>query len=134
MPLIFADTSAWCALFNGGDDRHAWAKELWNRVLRERVKLATSDYVLDETLTLLRSRTNYAAAREAGTKLLASGILRRLHVSDREFLLAWEWFKKYKDHEFSFTDCTSFVLMKENRMHSVWTLDDDFKKAGFQLF
>lgn len=133
MPPVFVDTSAWCALFNRQDDHHDWAKALWDRVVREKTRLATSDYVLDETLTLLRSRIHFAAAKEAGEKLFASAILRRIHLSEREFLLAWEWFKKYKDHEFSFTDCTSFALMRENKIDQVWTLDGDFAKAGFEL-
>ena len=128
------DTSAWCALFNGGDDHHDWAKERWEKIVREERRLITSDYVLDETLTLLRSRVHFTVAKEAGEKLLSSAILQKIHLSEREFLLAWEWFKKYKDHDFSFTDCASFVLMRENRIATVWTLDRDFHEASFDLF
>lgn len=133
MSSLFVDTSAWCALFNSQDDHHAWALDIWSTVQDKKIRLVTSDYIFDETLTLLRNRVDFNAARMAGDKLLASAILRRIHVSEREFLLAWEWFKKYRDHGFSFTDCTSFVLMKENRMDAVWTLDRDFKSAGFKL-
>ncbi len=131
---LFVDTSAWCALFNTGDNHYPWAKELWEKIVRDKIHLMTSDYILDETLTLLRVRVNFEAAKEAGEKLMASHILQRINVSDRDFMLAWEWFKKYKDKLFSFTDCTSFALMKENKIHKVWTLDNDFSLAGFEVF
>lgn len=132
MSPIFVDTSAWCAFFNAGDQHHDWAKNAWQELGTQHGELVTSDYVLDETITLLRNRCGFAAAKEAGEKLQASEILTRLFVDQRHFQLAWEWFKKYRDHDFSFTDCSSFVFMKEKRIERVWTLDQHFVAAGFE--
>ena len=36
-----------------------------------------------------------------------------------------------RDKKFAFTDCTSFVVMKERRLRKALTRDRHFKQAGF---
>lgn len=43
------------------------------------------------------------------------------------------WFFRYRDKDFSFTDCTSFVVMKERRLRSALTCDRHFRQAGFEM-
>ncbi len=40
-------------------------------------------------------------------------------------------FVRYHDHKWSFTDCFSFVLMKELRLREAMTTDNHFLEAGF---
>ena len=45
---------------------------------------------------------------------------------------AWEIFVRYADQSFSFTDCTSFALMRAMRISEAFTFDrTDFGAAGF---
>ena len=44
------------------------------------------------------------------------------------------WFFRWRDKSFSFTDCTSFVIMQEKRIRQVLTTDKHFAIAGFELF
>ena len=37
----------------------------------------------------------------------------------------------YEDKVLSFTDCTSFALMRERKLLEAFTFDSDFKRAGF---
>jgi len=37
------------------------------------------------------------------------------------------------DKDFSFTDCTSFVLMREMRLTQALTTDSHFRQMGFQV-
>lgn len=39
---------------------------------------------------------------------------------------------RWRDKKFSFTDCASFVVMKERRLRKALTSDRHFKQAGFQ--
>lgn len=39
---------------------------------------------------------------------------------------------RYRDNDFSFTDCTRFALMRELRLRQALTTDAHFKQAGFQ--
>jgi predicted nucleic acid-binding protein len=43
---------------------------------------------------------------------------------------AWHIFRTYFDHDFSFTDCTSFRLMERLRIDTVFTFDKNFRKYG----
>jgi predicted nucleic acid-binding protein len=45
--------------------------------------------------------------------------------------LARELFFRYRDKEFSFTDCTSFVVMRQLRIREALTTDRHFVQAGF---
>src|SRR5258707_1025182 len=41
-------------------------------------------------------------------------------------------FFRYADKEFSFTDCTSFVVMQQLKLKHALTTDRHFKQMGFQ--
>ena len=43
----------------------------------------------------------------------------------------WSLFKRFADKEFSFTDCTSFVLMRRLGLHEALAFDGHFTQAGF---
>ena len=44
---------------------------------------------------------------------------------------ASDWFFRYEDKDFSFTDCTSFALMRREKISEVLTTDRLFLQAGF---
>ncbi len=48
------------------------------------------------------------------------------------FDLAKAFFRKHADHGYSFTDCASFVVMRELRVSEVLTSDHHFAEAGFR--
>ncbi len=43
----------------------------------------------------------------------------------------WEIFTTYEDQLLSFTDCTSFALMRQRQLLEAFTFDTDFHRAGF---
>jgi hypothetical protein len=47
------------------------------------------------------------------------------------FAAAREFILKHFDQEFSFTDCVSFVVMKELRLLDALATDKHFRIAGF---
>jgi predicted nucleic acid-binding protein len=50
---FFVDTSAWVAHYDVGDCWHTVAREAMASLVDSRVTFVTTDYVLDETITLL---------------------------------------------------------------------------------
>lgn len=40
---------------------------------------------------------------------------------------------RWRDKDFSFTDCSSFVIMKERRIKAALTSDRHFAQARFQV-
>ena len=76
-------------------------------------------------------KVDHRQACKFADKMLASRryeIHRVLPEIEREAL---KLFKNYHDKRLSFTDCTSFVLMKRFGINSVFTFDDDFAQVGF---
>jgi len=54
------------------------------------------------------------------------------YILDEAYTLAKAYFRKHKDHGYSFTDCTSFVVMRELRLREALTADQHFVEAGFR--
>jgi len=126
---IFLDTSGIFAWINVRDPHH----KVMLSLPRERgVKLVVTDYIVDEACTLFVAR-NIAHRRDDLLKLIQhSRIVRMEWVGQEVFWQAWEWQRKFHDHSFSFTDCTSFAVMKRLGLSEVATNDTHFQTAGFQ--
>ncbi len=131
---LFVDTSAWLALNDRNDQYYSKAVAKSGEIKKHRIELVTSEYIMDESITLIRYRVSHQAAVTFGDSLLNSNIVRIEDVGAEERYKAWEMFKRYADKELSFTDCTSFILMKNLRLQKAFAFDEHFKQAGFEIF
>ena len=129
MKRIFVDTSGWYAYARKDDPAHAGACDALERW---EGRLVTTDYVFDETVTLARARLGPAAAAKIGEALLDSGVVELVRLLPEDFEDAWDLFKKGKDKEWSFTDCTSFAVMRRLRLRAAVATDRHFRQAGFE--
>ena len=93
--------------------------------------LITTDYVADETLTVLRARLGLGTAEVWWQQVDGSPRLRWECVGLARADKARGVFFRYRDKEFSFTDCTSFVIMRELKLREALTTDHHFVQAGF---
>jgi uncharacterized protein len=130
---VFIDTGAWVALVDAADQNHSAALAKFEELSSSGCSLLTSDYVFDEAITLVRLRVSHAAAVVFGNSLLDSSVASVLEVDRNIRQTAWEIFKKYQDKDLSFTDCTSFSLMKKMGLGKAFTFDKHFRQRGFQL-
>lgn len=128
--MIFVDTSAFLAIENRRDAYHAQALSFRDACLKKGETLLTTDYVLDESYTIIRLRAGHAIAVQFGEDLRTSQLLRIEYVTPEIIEEAWRIFKAYADHDFSFTDCTSFVLMERLRISTAFTFDTHFREYG----
>ena len=94
--------------------------------------LVSTDYVIDETLTLMRFRLGLRAAERWWSQIDASSRVRWERVDASRAEKARTRFFTWIDKEFSFTDCTSFVVMDELGLTRVLTTDRHFTQAGFE--
>lgn len=134
-PGWFYDTWGFLALANAKDEGHdaAAAADRWRE--SKGIPAVTSDYVLDETLTALmslagpRPTLRYLDAFElqvdAGAFLLLTVDRDRRERSLKTFRSLAP-----RAPRISFTDCTSFVLMKELGLRDAFTADRHFHRAG----
>jgi len=133
MKALFVDTAGWMACADAVDPAHERSRAARDTALEQGIVLVTTDYIVDETLTLIRKRIGLRAAEKWWQQIEASSRLR------------WEWigvpraekarglFFRHRDKEYSFTDCTSFVVMRELKISQALTTDDHFRQMGFQV-
>ena len=132
MKGLFVDTAGWMACADENDPAHRRATAARDQWLEQGGVLITSDYIVDETLTLLRRRLGLAAAEAWWRQVEGSNRMRWEFISLDRAEAARALFFRYRDKDFSFTDCTSFTVMKELRLRAVLTTDRHFVQMGFE--
>ena len=128
MERVFVDTSGWYAAADRRDPDHG-AVARWLR--RKTVPLITSDYIFDETVTLIRIELGHPAAIRFGENVRTSAVVHIVTVTTEDREAAWEIFRKFEDQKLSLTDCTSFAVMKRLGLTRVLTVDRHFALMGF---
>lgn len=129
---IFVDTGAFLALANAGDQYHKTATECLASMAGVR-QWVTTNFVLDETYTRIRRKVGPKVAVAFGEKIRSDSSVKIVTIEKKLEEKAWEIFKRYTDHPFSYTDCTSFALMLDQKITEAFAFDKDFKILGFSL-
>ena len=123
--MIFVDTGAWFAAVVPTDPDHTSA-EAW--LSSNRDLLLTTDFIIDETLTLLRARGERRRALELGQNFFDGNIALVHHLTAVEVASAWEVFRKFDDKNWSFTDCTSKVVIESLGIAKAFAFDKHFSQ------
>lgn len=128
---VFVDTSAIFALLDEDSAVHASAVTAWSSLGERRESLVTSNYVMVESLTLVRLRLGAGIARRLVHDLLPviepRWVDQELHRSAQEAWLA------SGPSRVSFVDRVSFALMRDDAIRSAFAFDRDFVTAGFEV-
>lgn len=123
---VFIDTGAFCALTIPNDQHNSSAKSHYKQIHKDRALLYTSEYVLDETYTLLKMRSSHETAIKFMTELEAAAIT-VLSVTADITEAAKAIFRKFEDRKLSYTDCTSFALINHFSINTVFAFDEHFR-------
>lgn len=132
MMMIFIDTGAFIARYLKEDKNHTKAIEKWDKIKKYRAKCFTSNFILDETFTLLGRWVSYSFAAEKAHIIYNSNQFEILRPTQHDELKAIEIFTKFSDHKISFTDCISVVLMRNEKLNQVFSFDKHFALMGFK--
>ena len=132
--MIFIDTGAFLARHLPRDQHHRHARTGWKTITRRNLRCFTSNFVLDETFTLLARRASYPFAVTRARNIYSSEILEVLRPTHEDEVKALELFEKYADQKVSFTDCVSFILMRQAGIRRAFAFDGHFEHAGFILW
>ena len=128
---IFVDTSGFYSLLLKRDDRHGQASRILDQSSKKRRAFVTTDYVLDETATLLKARGHSQLLHAFFDTVFASRACRLEWTDAERFTNTRTFFLKHLDQNWSFTDCVSFRVMKQDRLREALTKDQHFEEAGF---
>ncbi|HEX3355852.1 MAG TPA: PIN domain-containing protein [Tepidisphaeraceae bacterium] len=124
----FADTFYFLALLNPSDRDHRRALEFKPN---SSDVLITSEFVLIELadgLCKTRNRTTFTGMYQ---RLTANADAQIIPVDHELFSAGIDLFGKRPDKEWSLTDCTSFLIMREHGLTHALTADHHFEQAGF---
>ena len=127
MTPIFVDTGAWFARFVTSDPDHFAARDWFEH---NTYPLITTDYVIDELLTVLKVRGEFQRALEVGPSLFDGEVCDLEWVTQADVKDGWQVFSNYADKGWSFTDCVSRVVMERLRVTTAVAFDDHFRQFG----
>ncbi|MGD9723882.1 MAG: type II toxin-antitoxin system VapC family toxin [Pirellulales bacterium] len=125
--MIFVDTGAWFALSVPSDIDHLSAKQY---IASNREQLVTTDYVIDELLTLFRVRRQSQRALQWVVEVLGGNLFELARVTPSDFDRAMSIYRDFSDKQWSFTDCTSFAVMERLSIATAFAFDDHFRQFG----
>jgi predicted nucleic acid-binding protein len=124
--LAFLDSSANLAILDAKDTHHAQAAAIWRGLVSSRSRVLTTNYIVDESYTLIMSELGTPAALTFLRDIRRSAIvIERVSAADEE--RAEQILEQYQDHQFSYTDATSFAVMERFAITSAFGFDGDFR-------
>jgi len=129
---VFVDTSGLYALIDKNDASHRAARDAVAKILRDGRRLLVTDYVIDESVTLAKARGGASVASRVLDLVEQSQGIRIEWIGPERFAATRAYFRKHAHHDYSFTDCSSFVVMRELRLDQALTTDRHFVEAGIR--
>jgi len=125
---IFIDTGAFIALTDVDDENHKAAKAFYKNATEKGTKFVTTNFVVCETMNYLRSRVSHSVSVIFRENLKKSGLIETINITPIIEDGAFNIFKQYVDKDFSFTDCTSFSIMKFLKINKAFSFDKHFEQ------
>ena len=128
---MFLDTSGLFAFLVKNDDKHKEASTIIQKSVKNGMHLITTDYIIDETATLLKARGFLQIIPNLFDGIMSSKACRIEWMDQDLFDMTKSMFLRYNDHQWAFTDCFSFIIMKNLKIINALTKDSHFLEAGF---
>jgi len=131
MLKVFVDSAAWIARVNARDALHQPARRVLNELRKQGALLVTTEFVLLEVANTLSAPAFRAQAVALINELRLSPSLRLIPATTTLLAEGLELYRDRPDKEWSLTDCTSFVVMRQEAITQAFTSDHHFEQAGF---
>ena len=129
----FLDAAFAIALSSPGDQFHARAVELAERMEREGTTIVTTRAVLLEIGNAL-SKSRYRADSVALLQSLETDPKVEItSLTDDLFSRALQLYSERLDKEWGLIDCVSFIVMQDRGIQGALTTDHHFRQAGFEV-
>lgn len=129
--MIILDTNIIYAFYNSNDTDHQRARIIYDEILDGKYgKPILLDYVFDELVTLVQSRSNSnKVATELGSVVMkdTEDLLQFIMINQILFNQAWELFQNQSARKpFSFTDCVIVATALELNINYIATFEKEF--------
>ncbi len=130
---IFLDSGIFIALINTRDKNHTNSVNLLKKISEENIgNLITTDYVLDEVLTSIWSRTQRKDLVLKSYNLIAErpDFVDLHFLNEQSIRNSWDTWNKYSDwpkKKISFTDATIITYIKDLKINFLASFDKEFR-------
>ncbi|MFM6455672.1 MAG: type II toxin-antitoxin system VapC family toxin [Planktothrix sp.] len=128
---IFIDTVAWIALLNSRDNLHQKARLIMDDLIENKNPVVTTEFVLMEVADAISAPRLRPKTIDFIDNILLLPILLVIPASQDLWKAGWQLYKQRSDKEWGLTDCTSFIVMKQENIKIAFTADRHFEQAGF---
>ncbi len=116
-PSLFVDTSGWANYLIKTEPFYQETSQLLERCFKNNTQLVTSNYILAELIALLHSPLRVSKSQQI--KILdvikTASWVKVIHIDEATEKRVYEFWKSRPDKNWSLVDCSSFVLMKDER-------------------
>lgn len=126
---LFIDTGAFIALTATDDENHKAAVFFYRSSKEKGARFLTTNFVVCETMNYLRARVSHQVAVLFWESLKKSSFVEIIPVTFPMEEAAFAIFKRYADKDFSFTDCTSFSIMRSLKLKKAFAFDKHFEQV-----
>lgn len=125
---ILVDTHGFYVWSDAESARHDYARKL---VLRRDRRFVTTAWIVVETVNLFVARRQAHRVGPLLDFLDTTSAVQVLPASPEQFAEAKVLWRRFREHAFPLTDCTSFVVMRELGLKDALTADRHFRAMGF---
>jgi uncharacterized protein len=132
MSTMLVDTSGWGNLIDPTQPFHLQAASLYRLARQEKHRIITTNYIT-EVVALLTSPLRIPKPQIIAfiQSLKGSPYIDILHITSEIDAQAWQLLTNRADKAWSLVDCSSFVIMQQEKITEALTNDHHFEQAGF---
>jgi predicted nucleic acid-binding protein len=128
---LLIDTWGWLVLEDSRDPSHQAASRTYTEAVRTSGDVFTTNFVLDETISLLFRRRPFEEAVRFTRGLLTSPSIGIEEITPARFRKAFDLRLMFRDKpEISFTDLTTMIVAQDLKVTDILTGDRHFIQAG----
>jgi predicted nucleic acid-binding protein len=133
---VFVDAGGWLSVLVPNDRYHRAGARHYRALIAAKASFVTTDFVLDEVITRLRYDVGHTAATDFIALFHAAedaGTLAIHRITPDLWQEAEQIFLQFRQSKLSFTDCTSFALLRRHPVDEVFSYDAHFEMMGHIL-
>ena len=130
MKTAFLDTVGMLAVWDVADQWHASAEQAFGDLLRKKVSLVSTSYVLMECGNAAARRPYRDRVTRLRSQFLEDGLI--FDPTADELEAAWQAYDRGEAGNAGIVDQVSFIVMRRLGIQRAFTNDSHFRAAGFE--
>lgn len=130
MTVAFADTAFYVALLSSRDALHHRAVQF---LVAYSGRIVTSEFILLEVANFNARPADRQRFVDLVTQIRNDPQTQLISATSDLFARGLYLFAKRPEKYWSLTDCTSFIVMNEQKLTDALTADEHFEQAGFRV-